>query len=414
MKAAAERLLRAQAMSGEAVCSPPGPELALAGSVVWLRLGDGSGLTIHMTAGVRPDWETQPVARTVVEAKVLLDRFTLQRLPYVHRIRCDSQGTSRRVLMGTETARGTQWFTGDPCAGRPAKPAHRPTVGPRSRRTARSAGPDITRSPPPPAAPGHRTPEPRHHQHPKLIKECDVLLGRRTSAPMALKAARDSAEQWLERSKEVVTWGHKGERVVLTGDVAHHETQKRARQAQQATEQRKAYLEELALALEHERFGDVRDLLRAISQLPDSDVPLTRAQIDVLKGARARVYGGGLGKQDQVARKKWIERLCPTCTATPGQECFDDVPDGQPVRRFGGHDERLLLVIASGEKAAAHKRAHRSGSKTSRSSGTTTEDLARSVSHVPCPTCRVPAGLPCTVSVSHEARFLFAQAQRRP
>lgn len=167
VKAAAERLLRAQAMSGEVVCSPPGPELALAGSVVWLRLGDGSGLTIHMNAAVRPDRDTQPVARMVVEAKVLLDRFTLQRLPYVHRIRCDSQDTSRRVLMGTETARGTQWFTGDPCAGRPAKPAHRPTVGPRSRRTARSAGPDITRSPPPPAAPGHRTPEPRHHQHPK-------------------------------------------------------------------------------------------------------------------------------------------------------------------------------------------------------------------------------------------------------
>ena len=87
------------------------------------------------------------------------------------------------------------------------------------------------------------------------------------------KEARDSAEQWLlERNKEAVTWGHKGERVVLTGDAAKREQEKRERQAQQATKQRKAYLAELELALEHERFGDVRGLLRATSQLPDSDV----------------------------------------------------------------------------------------------------------------------------------------------
>ena len=424
VKAAAEGLLRAQDMSGKVVCSQPGPELAPPGSVVQLRLGDGAGLTIHMNAAVRPDWDTQTVARIVVEAGVLLDRATLQRLPYVHRIRCDSQGTSRRVLIGTETARGTQWFTPEECSLGPAglvtpalddlpnrpiaRPAARPQAEPHDQRarvspevghllvrlaTARQ-GRDITNTR-------------------KLIKECDILLGRKTSVPAVLKEARDSAEQWLlERSNEVVTWNRKGKLVVLTGDGAKQETEKRARQAQQATEQRKAYLAELELALEHERFGDVRGLLRAISQLPDSDVPLTRAQIDFLKGARSRVYGGGLGKlQDQVARKKWVQRHCPTCKARPGQECFDEVPDGQPLRRFGGHDERLQLVIVSREEAAARKRAQRAGGKTSR--GTTTEDLARSVSHVPCPTCKAPEGRPCTVPGSHESRFQRALSQRR-
>ncbi|MFE5375183.1 zinc finger domain-containing protein [Streptomyces mirabilis] len=302
----------------------------------------------------------QAAARIAVEAGVLLDRATLQRLPYVHRIRCDSQGTSRRVLIGTETARGTQWFTPEQCslgpaglvtpalkdlpnrpiARPPARPQadthHQPArISPEVRRlllrlaTARQSR-DITNTR-------------------KLIKECDGLLTRRTCVPAALKEARDSAEQWLlERSKEVVTWNREGERVVLTGDAAKQETEKRARQARQAAENRKAYLAELKLALEHERFGDVRGLLRAISQLPDSDVPLTRTQIDLLKGARARVYDGGLGKlQDQVARKKWLQRKCPTCNARPGQECFDAIPDGQPLRRMGGHDERLQLVIAS-------------------------------------------------------------------
>lgn len=242
--------------------------------------------------------------------------------------------------------------------------------------------------------------------------------GRITSVGGTTRRNNTHNSSGTSRSTRSVTHGstndHTKRSFVLTGDAAKQETEKRARQAQQAAENRKAYLVELKLALEHERFCDVRGLLRAISQLPDSDVPLTRAQIDLLKGARARVYGGGLGKlQDQVARKKWVQRKCPTCSARPGQECFDAVPDGQPLRRMGGHDERLRLVIASREKAAAAKRAQRGGTKASSSSGTTTEDLARSVSHVSCPTCKAPVGKPCSVPGSHQARFQRAQTQRR-
>ncbi|MET7778720.1 hypothetical protein ABZU94_02280 [Streptomyces mirabilis] len=81
VKAAVEGLLRAQDLPGEVVCSQPGPEWAPAGSVVQLRFGDGTGLTIHMNTAVPPDWEgPQAAARIVVEAGVLLDRATLQRL----------------------------------------------------------------------------------------------------------------------------------------------------------------------------------------------------------------------------------------------------------------------------------------------------------------------------------------------
>ncbi|MGW2706887.1 zinc finger domain-containing protein [Streptomyces sp. NPDC001340] len=428
VKAAAEGLMRAQDLPGEVVCSQPGPELAPAGSVVQLQLGDGAGLTIHMNAAVPPDWDSpEAVARIVVEAGVPLDRATLQRLPYVHRIRCESQGTSRRVLIGTETARGTQWFTPEQCSLGPAglvtpalndlpdRPVARPPERPQAEKDDQPARitPAVRRL-------LLRLATARQGRDlattQALIKECDGLLERRTPASAVLKQARDSAEQWLlERTEELVTLGRKGERVVLTGEAAKQEREKQERQSQEAAQQRQQYLEELELAMEQERFGDARALLRAISRLPHMRVPLAKAQNDLLQGARTRLYNGKLGLlQSQVSPKKWIQRTCPTCKATPGRECFDDVPEGQPLRRPGGHDERLLLVIASREKAAGHKRAQGGGGKPSHSSGTTTEDLARSVSHVSCPTCKAPVGRPCTVPGSHEARFWFAQAQRRP
>lgn len=56
------------------VCSQPGPEWAPAGSVVQLqlqlRLGDGTGLTIHMNTAVPPDW----VWRSIHSPEVSPDR----------------------------------------------------------------------------------------------------------------------------------------------------------------------------------------------------------------------------------------------------------------------------------------------------------------------------------------------------
>ncbi|MFI1869512.1 hypothetical protein [Streptomyces jumonjinensis] len=117
VKAAAERLLLAQELPGRVTCSEPGA--APAGSLVQLHLGDGQALTIHMNTAVPPDCD-QTAGRTVIGADVPVDRRTLQRLPYMHRIRCESDGTSRRVLIGAQTARGTQWYRADQCSLGPA------------------------------------------------------------------------------------------------------------------------------------------------------------------------------------------------------------------------------------------------------------------------------------------------------
>ncbi|MEU7151264.1 hypothetical protein AB0B15_25050 [Streptomyces sp. NPDC045456] len=222
VKAAAEGLLRTQGLPGEVVCSPPRPGHAPAGPVVRVQLKDGAVLTIHMNTAVPPDWDgPQAADRAVVEAGVLLDRTVLQRLRYVHRIRCDSQGTSRRIQIGTETARGTQWFTPEQCS-----------LGPAGLMTPALADlPDR-----PIARPPARTQDGPHNQPARmseeirhlllrlatarrgrdialtrrLIKECDGVLSRRTAAPTVLKEARDSAERWLlEHSKGVVAQGRR-------------------------------------------------------------------------------------------------------------------------------------------------------------------------------------------------------------
>ncbi len=91
------------------------PGTTPAGSLVQVSLDDGIELTIHMNAAVAPDWpDFQSVGRIVVESDVPVDRGILQRLPCVHRIRCETHGTTRRVLIGTQTACGTRWFRTDP------------------------------------------------------------------------------------------------------------------------------------------------------------------------------------------------------------------------------------------------------------------------------------------------------------
>ncbi|MFC8273811.1 hypothetical protein ACFUJR_15060 [Streptomyces sp. NPDC057271] len=72
-------------------------------------------LRVHLDQAVEPVWDedgTEPV----LGMSVPVDRDTLIRRWYVHRIRLDSEGTARRVQIGTEAfARPTEWFALDTC-----------------------------------------------------------------------------------------------------------------------------------------------------------------------------------------------------------------------------------------------------------------------------------------------------------
>ncbi|QCX74634.1 hypothetical protein C9F11_04655 [Streptomyces sp. YIM 121038] len=91
------------------------PEGAPIGSVVDIQLPHrGRRLRVHLDQAVPPVWDgpSEPVLGLSVPA----DRGTLIQRWYVHRIRLDSQGTARRVRIGTEAfVRPTEWFALDDC-----------------------------------------------------------------------------------------------------------------------------------------------------------------------------------------------------------------------------------------------------------------------------------------------------------
>ncbi|MER5584788.1 hypothetical protein ABT090_24550 [Streptomyces asoensis] len=83
------------------------------GSVVDIHL-EPKGLRVHLDQAVAPVWDGE--WKPVLGVSVPVDRDTLVRRWYVHRIRLDSDGTARRVQIGTEAfARPTEWFGLDEC-----------------------------------------------------------------------------------------------------------------------------------------------------------------------------------------------------------------------------------------------------------------------------------------------------------
>lgn len=89
------------------------PGGAPVGSVVDIQFKD-RGLRVHLDQAVAPEWDGE--REPVLGLSVPVDRDTLIRRSYVHRIRLDSEGTARRVHIGTEAfAWPTEWFGLDEC-----------------------------------------------------------------------------------------------------------------------------------------------------------------------------------------------------------------------------------------------------------------------------------------------------------
>ncbi|MGW1496391.1 hypothetical protein [Streptomyces sp. NPDC002402] len=78
------------------------------GSLLDVDLEDGVTLRVHMDGSVPLDWAD---GRTpVLGPSVVLDPGVLTSCPYVYRVRCESDGASRRVWIGTQSlAHPTEW-----------------------------------------------------------------------------------------------------------------------------------------------------------------------------------------------------------------------------------------------------------------------------------------------------------------
>ncbi|MGW8485454.1 zinc finger domain-containing protein [Streptomyces sp. NPDC055886] len=89
------------------------PDGSPMGSVVDIRLVHNK-LRVHLDRSVAPQWDGEH--EPVLGVSVPVDPDTLIKRWYVNRIRLDSEGTSRRVRIGTEAfARPTEWFSLDEC-----------------------------------------------------------------------------------------------------------------------------------------------------------------------------------------------------------------------------------------------------------------------------------------------------------
>ncbi|MFH8476254.1 hypothetical protein [Streptomyces sp. NPDC018000] len=111
MKSAAAAWLRNRGTQADFdFAQPDGTPL---GSVVDIQLAH-KRLRVHLDQGVAPEWDSQD--EPVLGMSVPVDQDTLIKRWYVHRIRLDSEGTSRRVRIGTEAfARPTEWFSLEEC-----------------------------------------------------------------------------------------------------------------------------------------------------------------------------------------------------------------------------------------------------------------------------------------------------------
>ncbi|MGW3303988.1 zinc finger domain-containing protein [Streptomyces rubiginosohelvolus] len=111
VKAAAIRWLRTHGTQAEIdFAQQDGSPL---GSVVDIQLTHKK-LRVHLDQGVAPQWDGE--VEPVLGLSVPVDSDTLIKRWYVNRIRLDSDGTSRRVRIGTEAfARPVEWFSLDEC-----------------------------------------------------------------------------------------------------------------------------------------------------------------------------------------------------------------------------------------------------------------------------------------------------------
>ncbi|MGP4088811.1 hypothetical protein [Streptomyces sp. KR55] len=109
VKAAMSRALLDHGRAGRFAFPPP------IGSLLDVDLEDGVALRVHLDGSVPPEWSS---GRTpVLGPGVVPEPGVLSRCPYVYRVRCENNGASRRVWIGTQIlAHPTEWVPLTDCS----------------------------------------------------------------------------------------------------------------------------------------------------------------------------------------------------------------------------------------------------------------------------------------------------------
>ncbi|WP_158708113.1 competence protein CoiA family protein [Streptomyces sp. NRRL F-2890] len=135
-------------------------EQASVGSTVEIRLTSGTLIRIHLDNQVEPVWNEDVI--TILSADVPVPPALLAGCRYIHRIRCESDGSTRRVLLGTELPwRGTRWYDLTSCTFTLQRLVTPATTEADERARAKAAAPAPRRQPLPLPAPVRSVADPR-------------------------------------------------------------------------------------------------------------------------------------------------------------------------------------------------------------------------------------------------------------
>lgn len=385
------------------------------GSVVDVRWQHGA-LRVHLDQEVEPEWdnEWEPVLATSVP----VDSDTLFRRWYVHRIRLDSEGTERRVRIGTEGfARPTQWFGLDECEMT-------------ERGLSTPAVEEIVEShkTPPPArwTPGQKAKLPEPEARAQSLQR-RLVYGRRIGSASLVKEVLREIEGHTglhgESKRKLDAAVHAAEAWLVEQDTARrHLFAKldRAVKANQPGKVRKllirvnataaddrTHTERLIFARATDYFASldaldkdvvdaeadaerkvrhsaakVRTILKALRQY-DAYTKKLRPQVEQLRHFAPQAgelltpkqahwveiwtQRAAEGPEDllagQVGRRQWLQRSCPRCHADQGKKCV--LVEGAHVGkdRATPHDDRLRPIVEERQARQQRKQAEKQAPK---------------------------------------------------
>ncbi|MFF9593838.1 hypothetical protein ACF1FX_32420 [Streptomyces sp. NPDC014646] len=434
VKSAATTWLHTRGMQASFDFTPP--DGAPVGSVVDIQF-QHKKLRVHLDQEVAPVWDTEH--EPVLGVSVPVDQDTLIHRWYVHRIRLDSEGTTRRVRIGTEAfARPTEWFALDEC-----EVTERGLSTPAVERIVQA------RSTPPSSrwTPGKKQEEPAQDvQAKQLLRR--LLYARRIKSPVLagsvcqeitklagvsphlqerLNAAHRNASLWVENKvrsrRTLVSRLNQAVADQKTSEVkALHPRVKRATKVDRTTEEEKTvraaadYLAAAAsAATEH-----LDTLLEDIGRIPaNTDRQLLKSKVQQLLQKAAELGKlGEIGEHRRAQLDLWSERLmyapyppqaptklsreqhaplhqlvgrgywttkpCPLCKADCGQQCVIHEGNRAGQVRTVPHAERLRPIIQELEEQQKEQQGE--------------ARTVWQVYDVTCPSCGQEAGAWCRTS----------------
>ncbi|MFJ2094725.1 hypothetical protein ACIOEW_36545 [Streptomyces sp. NPDC087901] len=361
------------------------------GSVVDVQLPHHH-LRMHLDQSVPPVWDSE--SEPVLGLSVPVDRNTLIERWYVHRIRLDSQGTTRHVRIGTEAfARPTEWFDLEDCE-----------ITSRGLSTPAVQQITLARSAPPAPkwTPGKKQESAQDTRAQELIRKllyarrtesislaesmCGEITGITGVSPRVqekMDAAVRHGRLWIEKQianrrqlfadlDQAVAEQRHG-RVRRFRNLARAATKDGISESEDhviaaATD----YLAAVAAA----RIEHLNGLLDGLDELPhfmDADLflskvgevmqtakqvdtisPQRRSQIEAWReraglpaepgqGLQRGPKAGGGGRHRKVAHRNWVEGNCPRCGVGRGTRCLADTTADEA--QGGAHDERTRPII---------------------------------------------------------------------